>query len=147
MRSISWSALACFLLLQGCMPRTITIHDGLDTTVVDAVTKEGIAGAFVFSSRGESMSMIGNVLAKSGANGHIHLEPETTTKFVALMSEGLVDQSLVVCKEGYDPNRVARRGGWNADFSPSKLHEIKQVELTKSISTESSSVCRVNLQQ
>ncbi len=88
------------------------------------------------------MSMVGPVLAQSDSRGRLHLDPETAVKFVMLMAEGIVDQSLIVCKEGYEPNRVVRRSGWNADFDAGKLHEIPRVELAKSIAVESSG-CRV----
>lgn len=137
MKRFAWIVYAFFLLAQGCVPRTLTMHDGLDTTVVDSATKAPILGAFVFLGHGASL-LKGPALATSDASGRLKLNPETKVKLVMPITEGLVDQRLIVCKEGYEPNTVVWRSGWNADVSPSQLYQIKVVELTKSTTAESS---------
>lgn len=114
-----------FLLLQACaIPRWVVIHDGLKTTVVDAVTKQPIQDAYVFVHSGAE------ALARSDQNGHIELQPKRKLEWILLLSEGRMEMSLRVCKAGYAPYVAVPRGGWNADLKPIQMLEISQIELS-----------------
>ncbi len=118
-------AILLVLLLQACaIPRWVVIHDGLKTTVVDAVTKQPIQDAYAFVHSGAE------VLARSDQNGHIELQPKRKLEWILLLSEGIMEMSLRVCKAGYAPYVAVPRGGWNADLKPIQMLEIAQIELS-----------------
>ncbi|HLD67398.1 MAG TPA: hypothetical protein VJA19_15270 [Pseudomonas sp.] len=132
-----WPALACLLLVQGCaIPRLVTLHDGLATQVVDATTKEPLAGAYAFSRVDEDGNPI--VLGRSDLAGNLRVEAKRTVAFIPLLGEAMVSLDLRLCKQGYAPTTAVSRGGWNADLGPSRFHEIESVELTPASSAESS---------
>lgn len=106
--------LATALLVQGCMPRSVLVHDGLDTTVLDQQTQQPLAGVSILDA--------GVVVAHSDAQGRVQLAPQRTLKLVPLMGEARISLSLLACKDGYLPTVVAERGGWNADYSDSQVH-------------------------
>lgn len=118
-------AILLVLLLQACaIPRWVVIHDGLKTTVVDAVTKQPIQDAYAFVHSGAE------VLASSDQNGRIELQPKRKLEWILLLSEGHMEMSLRVCKAGYAPYVAVPRGGWNADLKPIQMLEIAQIELS-----------------
>lgn len=126
-----WCALATVLLLQGCMPRSVIVHDGLDTRVLDSQTRQPLAGVSILDA--------GVWVAQSDARGRVHLAPERTLKLVPLMGEANVMLSLLACKDGYTPQPVALRRGWNADFGQSQVH--RQVIYLQRASGTPSPVC------
>jgi hypothetical protein len=130
------------LLLQGCVPRSRVVHDGLETTVVDAVTKKPLPGAFVYN--GMEPGKKPRVLAFSGHKGEIHLEPERQWRFDFFLGESNVPIPLWVCKEGYEPNRVSFRGGWNIDRQPDYTHKQRYVEMTRSSSARPASCAEIS---
>ena len=109
-----YTALPALLLLQGCMPRSVIVHDGLDTTVVDRHTRQPLAGVSIVDA--------GVVVARSDAQGRVQLAPRRTLKLEPLMGEANVMLHLLACKDGYAPQPVAERRGWNADYGPSQVH-------------------------
>src|SRR5690606_34246207 len=109
-----YTALPALLLLQGCMPRSVIVHDGLDTTVVDQHTRQPLAGVSIIDA--------GVGVARSDAQGRVQLAPRRTLKLGPLMGEANVMLSLLACKDGYAPQPVAERRGWNADYGPSQVH-------------------------
>lgn len=117
------------MLLQGCMPRSVIVHDGLETRVVDSVTQTPISGAFVYDRLVDTRP---RMLALSGPGGELLLEPSRTLKFTPLLGEALVLNVLWVCKEGYMPYRVGSASGWNADYRPSTRYTPARIELTRS---------------
>lgn len=131
--------IACLVLLQGCIPRSVLIHDGLQTTVVDAASQAPIADAFVFDRRDKDGRPI--ILARSNEKGRLSLLPAREFRFVPLLSEASLFLLLTVCKAGYEARTVVTRGGWNADFGPSRVHEVEFVPLARSLSAESAD-CR-----
>ena len=118
------------LSLAGCIPRTAVVHDGLETTVLDAETKKPLPDAFVYD-RFENKTGP-HVLARSNNFGQLRLEPATRLTFASPLGEALVFQSLWVCKEGYKPVQVGSRSGWNADYQPSEYYRPNSIELMKS---------------
>lgn len=108
------AALPALLLLQGCMPRSVLVHDGLETTVIDALTQQPLAGVVIASG--------GQYLTQSDAQGQVRVAPQRTLKLEPLMGEANVMLNLLACKDGYAPQAVALRGGWNADYGPSQVH-------------------------
>lgn len=62
-----YTALPALLLLQGCMPRSVIVHDGLDTTVVDRHTRQPLAGVSIIDA--------GVVVARSDAQGGYNWHP------------------------------------------------------------------------
>ena len=140
MRRIIMVALG-LLSLTGCVLVTSVEHDGLETTVIDAETRQPLAEAFVYDgfAYGDDEKGQPRVLSKSNASGQIRLAPRTHLEFVIFLGEAVVHQSLWVCKDGYKPVWVGGRGGWNADLSPKKYFKPGTIELTRStlIATES----------
>lgn len=128
--------IACLLLLQGCIPRTIIVHDGLKTTVIDSTSKKPLEGAFVYD-RLEGQTP--GILARSNERGEIHLDPKRKFIVSGLLGEAMVLKVIWVCKEGYTPYLAASLRGWNSDFGPSTIHTPKVIELLRSplASTES----------
>lgn len=108
------AVLPALLLLQGCMPRSVIVHDGLDTQVLDRQTQQPLAGVAILDG--------GVWVAQSDAQGRVQLAPERTLKLVPLMGEANIMLSLLACKDGYAPLPVATRGGWNADYGQSQVH-------------------------
>ncbi|MBP5979142.1 MAG: hypothetical protein KA748_02955 [Halomonas sp.] len=125
--SLLW-LLAC-LLLQGCIPRTVIVHDGLKTTVIDFMSKEPLEGAFVYDRLDGQAP---HILALSDEKGEILLNPKKEFVLSSLLGEAKVFKHLWVCKEGYMPYLAGSMGGWNADFGSSKTHTPVVIELTRS---------------
>lgn len=119
----------CVALLQGCIPRTAVVHDGLKSKIVDSVTKEPLNGAFVYDYLDGGKP---HVLVLGNESGEVTLDPSRRLTLGGLMGEALVRQKLWVCKEGYVPYLAGSRGGWNADYGPSKIHTPTVIELAKS---------------
>ena len=113
-RGLCCALLPALLLLQGCVPRSVIVHDGLDTTVLDPQTQQPLAGVAILDG--------GTWVAQSDAQGRVQLAPERTLKLVPLMGEANIMLSLLACKDGYAPLPVATRGGWNADYGQSQVH-------------------------
>lgn len=121
--------------LSGCIPRTVLVHDGVETTVFEAETKKPLPDAFVYDSFDSKAGP--RVLARTNAIGLVRLNPESRMRFSALtlsalMGEALISQYLWICKEGYKPVMVGGSMGWNADYRAGKLYRPKSVELSKS---------------
>ena len=62
------STLIVLLLLTGCLPRQVVMHDGIRASVVDAESKAAIGGAFVYDGFEAGRP---RVLARSGADGRL----------------------------------------------------------------------------
>jgi hypothetical protein len=120
---------SCICALQGCVPTTAVVHDGLKTKVIDSMTKEPLSGAFVFDHLENGRP---HTLVFSNERGEVLLNPKRRFMLSSLLGEALIFQSLWVCKEGYVPYLAGSRGGWNADYGPSRLHTPTVIELTKS---------------
>jgi hypothetical protein len=126
--SLLWS-IACLALLQGCFPRSVIVHDGLKTKIVDSVTKEPVGNAFVYDHlKGQSP----HVLALSNEKGEILLDPKRRLTLSGLMGEALIFKYIWVCRDGYIPHLAGYNGGWNADYGPSTVYTPTMIELTKS---------------
>lgn len=140
MNRLAFFAMVAFVFLPGCaIPRSVLIHDGLTTTVVDAASQAPIADAMVFARRNNQGQPL--VLARSDANGRLSLQPAREIRFIPLLSEGSPFLMLTICKAGYEARAVVTRGGWNADLGPSRVHEVEFVPLARSSSVESAD-CR-----
>lgn len=116
----------CVPLLQGCALRFVTIHDGLSTTVVDFESGAPIAAAGLYaykSGRGEPQ-----LVATSDNHGLILADPKRSLSVLPLMGEAIIDLQLWVYKEGYEPQMVAFRAGWNVDFAV-EVHKVDSVKL------------------
>lgn len=126
------SGLFLLLLLQGCVPRQVVVHDGLELTVVSANSGHYLADVKVLSP---GVTEAGNlrVLAVSDHQGRISLLPETSIKWVPLFSEAKIFLDLWVCKPGFAMAKVAQRGGWNADLRPPEIHRPGKVELAPAL--------------
>jgi len=140
MNRLKYCAIASLLLLQGCLPRSALLHDGLSTTVVDAGSQAPIADAFVFARRDHQDQPI--VLARSDANGKLSLPAEREIQFVVPLGEAIVFLKLTVCKQGYKAWELVTGSGWNADFRASQIHDVERVSLVPSTSPESAN-CRM----
>lgn len=117
------------ILLQGCMPRSVIVHDGLETQIVDSVTQAPIQGAFVYDRLVDAAPRI---LALSDPGGALLLQPSRKLKLTPLLGEALVFNALWVCKEGYQPYQVGSASGWNADYRPSRRYTPAVIALTRS---------------
>jgi len=108
----------------------VVVHDGVQGTVVDALSKQPVEGAFVY----DYFEFDGrpHVLALSDPYGRVQLEPTRRLEFVILLGEANVFQTLWICKDGYVPVEVGGRGGWNADFLPSQVFNVGTIELVHS---------------
>jgi len=123
-------AMAGAILLQGCaLPRSVVIHDGLQTTVVDARTRAPLADAIVFARRDGAGQPI--ILSRSDQAGRLELEPRSEWKMIPFMGEALVSIMLWVCREGYAPAEIVTRRGWNADLRPAQIHAQEWVALDR----------------
>jgi hypothetical protein len=140
MKRLKYCAIAGLLLMQGCVPRSVLLHDGLSTTVVDAGSQAPIADAFVFARRDNQDQPI--VLARSDENGKLSLQAEREIQFVVLLGEAIVFLKLTVCKPGYEAWELVTGSGWNADFRASQRHEVERISLVRSTSPESAN-CRM----
>lgn len=129
------------LFLSGCaIPRSVLIHDGLRTTIIDAASRVPLADAFVFARRDSQGRPL--ILARSDRDGRLELEPARRLQFVPLLGEAFAHLALTVCKDGYEAREVVTGGGWNADFKPGRVHEIEFLPLRPSFSAESAD-CQV----
>jgi len=133
--------LIALLMLTGCLPRQVVIHDGIRASVVDADTKAAISGAFVYDRLDAGQPRI---LARSDADGGVQLAPDSRRRITAVMGEAQVRQFLWICSAGYQPRLVSQRAGWNADFAAARIHDLGTVELTRADPADDGS-CSVNL--
>lgn len=141
MRARPTAILIALLMLTGCLPRQVVVHDGIRASVVDADTKAAISGAFVYDRLDAGQP---RVLARSDADGGVQLAAETRRRITAVMGEAQVRQFLWICSAGYQPRLVSQRAGWNADFAAARIHELGIVELTRTDPADDRS-CSANL--
>jgi len=119
----------CLISLSGCFPMVVAIHDGIEATVIDAETKEPLAGVFAYDEISDGKPRI---RAQSDAAGRIQLDSLSTLSLEPLLGESPFAQTLWLCKDGYKPLLVSRRPGWNAHRNPVAYHKLGTVELTRS---------------
>jgi|GEM_PF-2416686 len=112
------------LLMTGCVPRLVVDHDGLETTVIDAETREPLENAVAFNHFGEPFAR-----ARSDRDGKILLAPKQRLEFVPFLGEAVVEMGLWVCKEGYVPFQAGIRRGWNADFDAPTTYQPDAIAL------------------
>lgn len=122
------SGLFLLLLLQGCVPRQVVVHDGLELAVVSANSGDFIAGVTVFSP-GVTEAGSTRTLAVSDHQGQISLSPETTVQWVPLFSEAKIFLDLWLCRRGFGAMKVVVRGGWNVDLRPPETHQLGTIAL------------------
>ncbi len=114
--------LLLLLLLQGCLPRLVVVHDGVQVTVVEAGSGNALEGVKVFSSAATPRA-----LAISDGEGRLSLAPDRSLQWIPLMSEARTYLHLWLCKPGYESVTVAQRGGWNADLRPPIVHRPGEI--------------------
>jgi hypothetical protein len=112
-RIVVMAVFLCIPLFQACTIQLVTVHDGLKTIVVDAQSGTPVddAGVYAFGPVFEA-----KLIATSNKDGAVLFDPKRRPSVMPLMGEALIELQLWVCKDGYEPQRVAARGGWNADF-------------------------------
>ena len=116
-------------LLQGCLPKLITVHDGLSLTVVDSLTKTPLPNVGVYLNKFGKVS--NKPLTLSDAQGRIDLAPKYGVGVEWLIGDRMVSQFLVLCKEGYILKSIAKRQGFSADSLPSQPNKLGDVELSR----------------
>ncbi|MEY4562774.1 MAG: hypothetical protein RLZZ618_2051 [Pseudomonadota bacterium] len=129
MRRTAWG-LAAVVLLPGCVIRTVVVHDGLTTTVVDAASRQPLAQAFAYDQVASNDKPV--VLALSNTQGELQLEGRRRLTVTPLLGEAIVFRQLWVCKEGYTPRLVGVSSGWNSDYGPTRAYTPQVVELVPS---------------
>jgi len=132
-RAVAWRAawgVAALVLLPGCVIRTVVVHDGLSTTVVDAVSRQPLAQAFAYDQVAHNDKPA--VLALSNTQGELRLEGRRRITVTPLLGEAMVFRQLWVCKEGYTPRLVGVSSGWNSDYGPTREYTPQVVELVPS---------------
>lgn len=116
------------LVLQGCLPRQVVVHDGLELSVVSATSGLPVVGVKVFSPSVTGSSKP-RVLAVSNDEGRITLDPDTTVRLVPFLSEGQIYLDLWLCKPGFATTNLASRSGWNVDLRAPEIHRLGRVQL------------------